>query len=143
MNVLKEASYLKQGDIKRINALGVSETNQIWDSFKASKFEPFWKMNEKLSDWSSIVRVPVRICKGDRIFQEPIVPQTEDGQEKTLGQILLEQFEDLFRKRDDGSIESSCKVIVQGIQPSLDSSIVWLSKNLSHPDNFLYIIVRS
>jgi autophagy-related protein 5 len=31
------------------------------------------------------------------------------------------------------------RVVVQGITPSLDATIVWLYDTLSHPDNFLYI----
>lgn len=34
MNVLKEACYLKHGDLKKINALSLSESNDIWESFR-------------------------------------------------------------------------------------------------------------
>ena len=36
---------------------------------------------------------------------------------------------------------SSYQVIIQGIEPSLDTSVLWLSEHLSHPDNFLHICV--
>eukprot|EP01113_Clastostelium_recurvatum_P035984 TRINITY_DN5072_c0_g2_i1.p1 TRINITY_DN5072_c0_g2~~TRINITY_DN5072_c0_g2_i1.p1 ORF type:complete len:340 (-),score=101.29 TRINITY_DN5072_c0_g2_i1:94-1113(-) len=35
------------------------------------------------------------------------------------------------------------RVIIQGINPPLETPILWLSENMSHPDNFLYIIVRT
>jgi len=33
------------------------------------------------------------------------------------------------------------KVMVQGIFPAHEATIVWLYENLSHPDNFLYIVI--
>ena len=36
------------------------------------------------------------------------------------------------------------RVIIQGIEPPLETSLQWLSEHFSHPDNFLHIcIVRS
>jgi len=34
------------------------------------------------------------------------------------------------------------KVMIQGIVPPLNSHISWLSENMSHPDNFLHIVVH-
>ena len=36
---------------------------------------------------------------------------------------------------------SNYRVLIQGIEPSMDTSMLWLSEHLSHPDNFLHICV--
>ena len=36
---------------------------------------------------------------------------------------------------------SNNRVLIQGIEPSMDTSMLWLSEHLSHPDNFLHICV--
>ena len=33
------------------------------------------------------------------------------------------------------------RVVVQGIEPPLETELAWLSEHLSHPDNFLHICV--
>lgn len=36
------------------------------------------------------------------------------------------------------------KVLIQGIQVPMETSVQWLSEHFSHPDNFLHIcVVRS
>lgn len=34
------------------------------------------------------------------------------------------------------------EVIIHGVRPSLETPLLWLSDNFSHPDNFLYVIVQ-
>ena len=31
------------------------------------------------------------------------------------------------------------RIVVQGIEPPLETPVQWLSEHLSHPDNFLHI----
>ena len=33
------------------------------------------------------------------------------------------------------------QVVVQGIEPNLNTPVLWLSEHLSYPDNFLHICV--
>ena len=43
----------------------------------------------------------------------------------------------LFFVGEDGC--QRLRVVIQGIEPPLDTSITWLSQHFSHPDNFLHI----
>ena len=36
---------------------------------------------------------------------------------------------------------TSHQVVIHGVQPSLDTSLQWLSRHFSYPDNFLHIVV--
>eukprot|EP01121_Diplochlamys_sp_Union-15-3_P007365 TRINITY_DN1868_c0_g1_i3.p1 TRINITY_DN1868_c0_g1~~TRINITY_DN1868_c0_g1_i3.p1 ORF type:complete len:153 (+),score=23.12 TRINITY_DN1868_c0_g1_i3:467-925(+) len=144
INTMKEASYLKHGDVKKMNSLTVAETQDIWEFFVNNKFDAFWKINEKLaSDKDTIRYVPVRICKQDRFLQEPVLPKLENGQEETLGGVLAKQVGQYFHQTEDGSVQttSPCKILVHGISPPLETPILWLSQNMSHSDGFLYIIL--
>ena len=31
------------------------------------------------------------------------------------------------------------RVVIQGVEPDLDTPVLWLSEHLSYPDNFLHI----
>lgn len=51
-----------------------------------------------------------------------------------MQEIMPNEFADLKAERLP-------KVIIHGIQPSLETPLQWLCVNCSHPDNFLYITV--
>lgn len=40
---------------------------------------------------------------------------------------------------DKEFIGDQWKIIIQGIEPPLETPVQWLSEHLSHPDNFLHI----
>ena len=39
------------------------------------------------------------------------------------------------------AVPSNSTVLIQGVTPPFNSSIVWLAEHFSHPDNFLYITI--
>jgi autophagy-related protein 5 len=63
------------------------------------------------------------------------------GREYTLGEILKLKFPTLITEENGVLKLINCTVVVQGIQPPLNTPILWLSNNLCHPDNFLYIVL--
>jgi autophagy-related protein 5 len=142
-NTLKEAVYLKHGDISKVNALSLQETTDLWEGVKKNVFEVFWRVNEKLkAEKETTKNVPIRICRKERIIlQEPTPVCDEQGREYTLGEILKLKFPTLITEENGVLKLINCTVVVQGIQPPLNTPILWLSNNLCHPDNFLYIVL--
>lgn len=86
--------------------------------------------------------VPVRVCRQDRPFtQEPVPAIDANGEETTLGAFLKTKFPELIKETavKGNYVAVDCAVVVQGIRPPLNTPLVWLANNLSHPDNFVYI----
>jgi len=87
--------------------------------------------------------VPVRVCRQDRPFVQDPVPAVDatTGQEMTLGTFLKSKFPELIKEDSSikGNYVTDCVVIVQGVRPPLNTPLVWLANNMSHPDNFVYI----
>ena len=52
--------------------------------------------------------------------------------------MLGEVRPDLFPAGD----RARARAVIQGVYPSLDTPIQWLSDNCSHPDNFLHIVLH-
>jgi len=141
VNVLKEANFIRYGDAAKVNSLSVSDSSSIWEGIVHHDFLKFWQANTKLlpSELSSIKHVPIRLFQHGSFasIQDLIQPADEQGIPRTLGSVLTQLLPSLFPTTEP----STTNVIIQGISPSLDTPITWLSENCSHPDNFLYIIV--
>lgn len=140
-NVLKESNFVKTGDSQNVNNLSVVQANELWDSLKANSHDKFLSVNSKLvPDVQSVKHIPVRVfCKSNPglCMQEPVEPLNKStANPLTLGELMHNMLPNLF---DSASGKST--VLVQGISPSLETPINWLSENFSHPDSFLYIIV--
>ncbi|KAG0100201.1 autophagy protein 5 [Podila epicladia] len=102
-----------------------------------------------LNDGTMARNLPVRIYLPENcpVIQEPMSPVDEngqqaklrDGQPKTLRQILNAVLPDLFPLVETGPPVASA--MVHGIIPSLETSAIWASQNMSYPDNFLHLVV--
>uniref|UniRef100_A0A6B2LDT3 Autophagy protein 5 n=1 Tax=Arcella intermedia TaxID=1963864 RepID=A0A6B2LDT3_9EUKA len=142
MNTLKEAIYLKYGDIKGINNLKIPEQNDLLSGFLNNERDKFWKVLNKLNEEEQIRNVPIRIIRPDQRFvtQEPVPPKGNDGKDTTLGELLERLVPDSVSRQNNSLIIKN-DVLIQGITPTLDMSLIWLSTNLANTDNFLYIIL--
>jgi len=113
--------------------------------------------------------VPVRILLNNKpAIQKPTVPQKKNIREylkqrpveilqedavmvvspyTTLGDVLVSCLPDLFMVDDDDGGTDYCNndvhYSIQGVQPSLSTTIVDLWRSLCHPDHFLYVIVAT
>eukprot|EP01102_Stenamoeba_stenopodia_P013786 TRINITY_DN4518_c0_g1_i1.p1 TRINITY_DN4518_c0_g1~~TRINITY_DN4518_c0_g1_i1.p1 ORF type:complete len:303 (-),score=85.96 TRINITY_DN4518_c0_g1_i1:61-900(-) len=147
MNALKEANYLKHGDNARVNALSIVDQNDLFEGLRKNNFELFWRANAKLSsDLAHCKNVPIRICRpSEPWLQEPITPLDENGQERTLGNVLQQLLPLQFHVNTNSegviSYTTNARWLIHGISPPLETPILWLSQHLSHPDNFLYISI--
>eukprot|EP01117_Protostelium_nocturnum_P012356 TRINITY_DN4553_c0_g2_i1.p1 TRINITY_DN4553_c0_g2~~TRINITY_DN4553_c0_g2_i1.p1 ORF type:complete len:271 (+),score=64.79 TRINITY_DN4553_c0_g2_i1:116-928(+) len=131
LNSLKESVYIKNGDCSKINSLSVSDSADLWEGFKQLDYNRFWGSNRKLHPESNLKFIPIRLFKRNQssYTQEIIFPLRDNNKPK--------QLEDIFS--EIGS-ENPSSVIISGVQPPLDSPLLWVSENLCHPDHFLYII---
>ncbi|GJQ74644.1 putative involved in autophagic vesicle formation [Trypoxylus dichotomus] len=134
MSCLKEADVLKHRGVV-INGMQKKDHNQLWLGLQNDKFDQFWAVNRKLmefpSDQDHFRYIPFRCYCDDGYRQKLIKPVTEEGQRKTLNDLLQEVFPN----------KSDVKVRTHGVVPALNTPLQWMSEHLSYPDNFLHLCV--
>ncbi|KAN0024023.1 hypothetical protein ACTFIV_008416 [Dictyostelium citrinum] len=220
-NVLKEANFIKQGDITKINNLNINQSNDLWDGLKSHDYDKFWSVNKKLIPNSSkeYKNIPIRLIINYKPPIQELIPVFDENSveltlENLFSRIPYESFSNFLNYSNnnnnnnnnnnspplspnsnnnnnnndndhdndnnsnnknnnknnninnvDNSIENSlnqtniesvepefsnllqyikatgAEYKIQGIQPSLKSSAVWLYEHFGHPDNFLYIVL--
>ncbi|KAF9580039.1 autophagy protein 5 [Lunasporangiospora selenospora] len=144
MAMIKEADYLRNGSTKRIMNMSKADQMQLWDGLQSNNYDQFWSMNHKLlaNEGTIAKSLPVRIYLPDNcpIIQEPVSPLDNDGQPRTLGQILHMAVPDLF-PLDDGESPTAATALIHGVVPDLSASALWIAQNLSYPDTFLHIVI--
>ncbi|EGG20133.1 autophagy protein 5 [Cavenderia fasciculata] len=187
-NVLKEANYIKQGDINKLNNLNINQSNELWDGlrqhifpfFHVDDYDKFWSINKLFynvnvggsSTGIGYKHIPVRLIQNNRPYvQNLIAPYNESGAELTLSDYFSKiPFYSIFiggatepsssspTTTNTGELSTSSsstsmaytnllqyikagagKYLIQGVEPPLESSFLWLGEYFSHPDNFLYI----
>jgi len=62
------------------------------------------------------------------------------GEHRTLADLLHEFVPEVFSS-GGGVADNEWRVVIQGIEPPLETPIHWISEHFSHPDNFLYVII--
>ncbi|KYQ92238.1 autophagy protein 5 [Tieghemostelium lacteum] len=100
-NVLKEAYYIKHGDINKINNLNINQSNELWDGLRLHDYDKFWSINKLFynnnnnnSNSSSSNNnnagggykyIPIRIIYHYKPPIQELIPSIdENGQELTL-----------------------------------------------------------
>ncbi|XP_074647344.1 autophagy protein 5-like [Tubulanus polymorphus] len=136
MSTVKEADALKhRGQV--INGMQKKDHKQLWMGLQNSKFEQFWAINRKLMEKQSdepFKHIPFRIYQVDKpIIQRLYHTETEDGTRLTLSDLLQEMLPDT--NFDNGEFQ----VVIQGLNPPVNTPLHWLSEHFSYPDNFLHI----
>ncbi|KRZ60660.1 Autophagy protein 5, partial [Trichinella nativa] len=141
-HMLKQAGVVKhQGHI--IEKMQKHEIKQLWNSFVNSRFDQFWAVNLKLMENSQlhpIKALPVRLYKNDHKFVQRLCPVTVSTEPVRPSTVL-----DLIHITNfvpENEIEKT-KFICHGVVVPHDTQLIWLYINLSYPDNFLHIVVRS
>lgn len=70
--------------------------------------------------------------------QEIVAPLDETGRDMTLADLLRKAIPEQF----DAIKGGKATLLLQGVSPSLDAPLTWLSDHLSYPDNFMHMTVR-
>lgn len=130
---VKEADALKHKG-KIINEMQTKDHKQLWTGVQTDKFEQFWSINKKLMD-GEFKSIPFRIYQEEKPFiQKLFEPVDENGRKNTLEDLLNFVFGEDYKKFNT--------ILIQGVTPSMETPIQWLSEHLSYPDNFLHICVK-
>jgi autophagy-related protein 5 len=137
LSTVKEADALKHKG-KIINEMQKKDHKQLWYGIQSDKFDQFWSINKKLmevTDGECFKSIPFRIYQNDKPFVQKIFePIGENGKKRT--------FEDLLKVVYGETYKNFKLILIQGITPSFETPIQWLSEHLSYPDNFLHICVK-
>ncbi|KAF9987402.1 autophagy protein 5 [Mortierella antarctica] len=137
------ADYLRNGSTKKVMNMSKSDQTQLWDGLWSNDYDRFWGMNHKLmlNDGVMARSLPIRIYLPENcpVIQDPVSPVDENDRPKTLRQVLHSSLPDLFPLVETGTPVASA--MVHGVIPSLDTSAIWASQNMSYPDNFLHLVI--
>ncbi|KAF8965828.1 autophagy protein 5 [Entomortierella lignicola] len=143
--VLLMADYLRNGSTKKVMNMSKSDQTKLWDGMWKNSFDLFWGMNQKLVLNDGVVAryLPVRIYLPETcpVIQEPVSPINEEGEPRTLRQILNIALPDLFPLENKPCSPAKASVLIHGIVPNLDASSVWFAQTMAYPDNFLHLVV--
>ncbi|KAG0359608.1 autophagy protein Apg5-domain-containing protein [Gamsiella multidivaricata] len=143
MSMIKEADYLRNGSTKKVMNMSKSDQTQLWDGLWSNNYDRFWGMNHKLmlNDGVMARSLPIRIYLPENcpVMQDPVSPVDENSQPRTLRQVLHHSLPDLFPLVETGPPVAAA--MIHGITPSLDTSAIWVSQNMSYPDNFLHLVI--
>ena len=174
MSCIKEADVLKHRS-QVVSSMQKKDHNQLWLGLQngkfnltikkllgimiafcfPDKFDQFWAVNRKLMEASgedSFKYIPFRCYHGDESYTQKLVkPLTEEGQRKTLQNLVDEVFSG---KSENGNFKTSLrkfffpkivifilvKIFTHGIEPPRETPLQWMSEHLSYPDNFLHLV---
>jgi len=141
MSCLKEADNLKHRS-QVMNAMQKRDHKQLWSGLNNDRFDQFWSVNKKLMErlnGEPFKYIPFKIYQLDRPFVQMLFrPLSDTGELQCLRDLLKMA---ILRIADKEFASAHWKVIIQGIEPPLDTPVQWLSEHLSHPDNFLHICI--
>ncbi|KAI9205737.1 autophagy protein Apg5-domain-containing protein [Polychytrium aggregatum] len=146
MSSIKEADHLRNGSTKKVMALSKADQLSLWDGLCQNDSQKFWAVNLKLvviEDGSTPPRaIPMRIYSESKaVLQEPVpCVNRETGADLTLGDVLNLASIETF---PDPQAYQTHVPLVHGTIPKAETPILWLSQNMSFPDGFLHVVIRS
>eukprot|EP00771_Trimastix_marina_P002784 gnl/Trimastix_PCT/3941.p1 GENE.gnl/Trimastix_PCT/3941~~gnl/Trimastix_PCT/3941.p1 ORF type:complete len:345 (+),score=62.77 gnl/Trimastix_PCT/3941:417-1451(+) len=150
MQCLKEATFLRNGSIKHINALSKSETQQLFTAVQRCDASLYMPLRTRLHE-SEARCVPLRVHVPGRFIQQPLPFPVPEGAESpvafeqgeapvppvhTLGEALQRLLPAHFR-----TDAPAPPALIHGIQPPLDTPITWVADHLASPDGFVHVAV--
>ena len=142
MSSVKEADSLKHRSAV-MNAMKRNEHKQLWMGLYNDRFDQFWSINKRLMERVNsepFRNVPIRIYQNDGAVLQKLFKSTSlkgelhcfvDFLKACLPHVLDESLE----------ISVNWKVIIQGFTPPLPTPMQWMSEHMSHPDNFLHVVL--
>ena len=147
MSSVKEADSLKHRSTV-MNSMRKNEHKQLWTGLSNDRFDQFWNMNKRLMErvnGEPFRYVPLRIMMAERPYEQKLFKTvSDDGELLTFGDFLKQNCSHILNMSDGDQISvlPNWSVFIQGVQPPLETPMQWLSEHMSHPDNFLYVILN-
>jgi len=144
MNTLKEAVFIKDGDCTKVNNLSVADTTDLWEGLKKHDHDRFHGVALKLQEHlqGQFARnIPLRLfVVSAGVETATCIQDSVAAFDSSTGLVTLRKG--LQQLMPSGIELDTSRVMVQGIRPSLDTPLVWMSENACNADQFLYIIVH-
>lgn len=144
MSTLKEADSLKHRSAV-MNAMKKNDHKQLWMGLYNDKYDQFWAINKRLMERLNsepFRNVPIRIYQTDGLMLQKLYKTvSNDGDLNTFGAFLKLCVPHVLDENNSEKVSDEWKVLIQGLNPPLETPVQWLSEHLSHPDNFLHVIV--
>jgi len=142
MSTVKEADSLKHRSAV-MNAMKKNDHKQLWMGLCNDKFDQFWSINKRLMERLNsepFRSVPLRVYMYDGVIYQKLYKSVSDnGELRTFVDFLKACVPYLLNSNDE--LKENIKILVQGLHPPFNTPIQWMSEHLSHPDNFLHIVV--
>jgi len=150
MSTVKEADALKRKS-QVINGMQKKDHKQLWMGLLNDKFDQFWMVNRKLMECTPedpFKNIPIRLYQPDKPFVQKLVKpflETEDASGGGGGRVRTETLTlgHALSILAPDAIDVSHTVLIQGLEPPLETPIHYLSEHLSYPDNFLHVVLKS
>jgi len=142
-NTLKQAHFLKFGEVDKINDLTEQESNELWAGIVRNDKSKFIPIEKQISQNTKIPRAPVRLLEGGATGQKLMKQVAHDTTEtSTLAELLQSVLPESIdcTNPEFPQIAPNWKISIQGILPPLLTPLSWLIVNLCSVDNFLYIV---
>jgi len=131
MSSLKEADALKHRS-QVMSTLQKKDHSQLWSGVTNDKFDQFWAINRKLMDLNDFRYIPFRVYSQDLTQTQKLIKgKTESGEDKT--------FRDLCLHMVGEEAVDEYRWVTHGIEPPLETPLLWMSQHLSYADNFLHV----
>lgn len=140
---IKEADVLKHKE-HVMPSFQKKDHNHLWRGMLEDRFDEFWIINRKLMEPDNadgFKYIPFRLYeKGDPSYTQKLVkPVNEDNSRSCLKDLVAQVISDGVEALDSGKKQ----IWIQGIRVPLETPLQWLAVNMSHPDNFIHIVVSS
>eukprot|EP01016_Furgasonia_blochmanni_P026094 TRINITY_DN2782_c0_g2_i5.p1 TRINITY_DN2782_c0_g2~~TRINITY_DN2782_c0_g2_i5.p1 ORF type:complete len:275 (+),score=38.61 TRINITY_DN2782_c0_g2_i5:75-899(+) len=150
-HTLKEASIIRFGEAQNVlSKLSVAEQQNLWKALCEESQIDFFKLFRKAWDeykpnqkeYSVPVRIHIRDV--DDCIQRALPVYDKDGNEIQIADSLAQVLPKVFEKKEDEGGKISIKyknvlIITHGIEIPLDTTMMFISKNLLYYDGFVYI----
>ncbi|TPX33535.1 hypothetical protein SeMB42_g07464 [Synchytrium endobioticum] len=140
MSLIKEADFIRNGSIKKVMSLSKVDQFCLWEGLCFNDYEKFWSVNSRLVTNDGVIpkALPLRVYMPDRpVIQELVVPLDQHQKSRTLEEVL----HDILRNELETLDFQRMDVLLHGIKIPPETSISYLSINLSYPDNFLHFVI--
>ncbi|KAJ4460525.1 putative Autophagy-specific protein 5 [Paratrimastix pyriformis] len=138
MQMVKEATFLRDGNIKAVNSLVKEQTEQIIAAMTNRDYALFERLTEAFRGQEPL-RFPIRVhLPGTTHVQLPILA-AEMPAECTLGDVMARLLPTLFPS--PAPAEGSPAVVAFGAALPLSTPVGWLLRRMAYPDQFLHLAV--
>jgi autophagy-related protein 5 len=143
-NSLKQALVLEHGQNKVALNMTKLTHERIWDSIVTSKYGIYKPIKEDIQATAgSLDLMPIRLLIGSN---RPLIQKRCSNPALSLGGLFVEWLPNRFRitdvaKQTVAPVSERLAWRIAGLVPPLETLVIDLWQSLSHPDNFLYIVV--